>query len=222
MMSRMAAGRVPSALACGVALMLAAGCNGLSGIDDFVVEGDASADRTLGEEAAATGAADASPDGDSLLEAGADAAIRDARTRDAKGAEAAADATPDAMGDATAGGTPDATADATPDAPPDATPDATGADGCTVVTHSNGLGQAFYDCTPLGTRSIEEATAACVAYTGSASQCVNNPPACTTGSVCSSGAALCACWRYMGPPAGHVNNPAAACVCASGMDPTWQ
>jgi hypothetical protein len=220
----MAVDRVPSALAglalgvCGVALVLAAGCNGLSGIDDFVVEGDAGPDRTVGEAAAATGAADAAADGDSLTETGADAAIRDARTRDAKGGEAAADSAPDALEDATASGTPDARADATPDA----AADATGTDGCTVVTHSNGLGQAFYDCTPLGTRTIEEATAACIAYTGSASQCVNNPPACTTGSVCSSGAALCACWRYMGPPAGHVNNPVAACVCASGMDPTWQ
>jgi iron complex outermembrane receptor protein len=194
--------------------MFAAGCNSLTGVDGLVVAGNGGPDGTVVEEAAAPGAADGSSGGDARTDAeaggttGADGAL------DANGGEATTDATSQA--------TVDATDDATPDAEVDAASDGARTDSCSPVTHSNGLGQAFYDCTPLGTRTLAEATAACIAYAGSAGGCVNNPPACMTGSVCSSGATMCACWRYMGPTAGHVTNPAAACACPSGMDPTWQ
>ena len=41
-------------------------------------------------------------------------------------------------------------------------PDA-GGDACVLVTHSNGLGQTWQDCTPLGTYNEEEALKACKA-----------------------------------------------------------
>jgi hypothetical protein len=200
--------------ACVVALMHITACNTLTGVDDLVVEGNGAMDGSVAEEAAVPGSADGSSDGVAHTDAESSEATRDDGTLNANGGDAATDAAPEA--------TIDATDDATKDAAVDAIADGPLTDGCAVVTHSNGLGQAFYDCTPLGTRNMAEATSACIAYTGKASECVNNPPTCTTGSVCSSGAAMCACWRYMGPPAGHVTNPAPACACPSGMDPTWQ
>ncbi len=188
------------------ALLILTACNALTGVDYLVVEGNGASDAALVQEAGAVGPTDAE----------SSETTRDDGALDASGAEAAtgSDAAPEATVDAADGATRDASVDAASDG--------ADTDGCTVVTHSNGLGQAFHDCTSLGTRNVAEATAACIAYTGTASQCVNNPPACATGSVCSSGATMCACWRYMGPTAGHVTNPAAACACPSGMDPTWQ
>lgn len=183
---------------CALAGLEASGCNALSGIDNLVVESVAS---------------DASRDS---------AIARDGAGGDGNPAHGKGDANADAISQASDAGK-DADLDAKADAMlgKDATNDATDRDGGCLVVHSNGIGQSFEDCAPLGTRNLTEATAACVAYTGNAAQCINNPPGCTTGSVCSSGAAMCACWRYVGPAGGHVSPPAATCGCASGSSPAW-
>ena len=107
----------------------------------------------------------------------------------------------------------------------DARPEADAAqevEACSPVTHSDGLGQSWSDCAPLGTYDQAEAQAACEANGGS--PCVLN--AC--GAVCDvdpHSPGYCSCWVYAGALAGHVNNTAgcttpatASCV---GSD-TWQ
>ena len=72
-------------------------------------------------------------------------------------------------------------------------PEADIPEGCVIVTHDNGLGRTWQDCTPLGDRSQREALQAC----GS-----NN---CTYtdgyGGVCTgAGSPMCTCWD----PDGHI------------------
>jgi hypothetical protein len=57
-------------------------------------------------------------------------------------------------GTASAGGEPDSDA-GTGGAPP--------SDACALVTHSNGLGQTWQDCVPLGTYNLNQAMKACSA-----------------------------------------------------------
>jgi len=137
-----------------VAVVAAAGCNALSGIDDFAIESEASANV-------------------------------DAASGDSADGEA----------------------------------------GCAVeVAHSNGIGQTYFDCAPLDTFNATQALAACAAYTGDASLCIDDPRSCfTTGVVCSIGFTSCACWKYVGESSGKVSRPAATCtMCAvSPASPTW-
>ena len=86
----------------------------------------------------------------------------------------------------------------------DAAPEAGEAQACTLVTHSDGLGQTWQDCVALGTYDQAEAFRACVANGGA---CVLN--AC--GAVCDidpHSPGYCSCWDYASPLAGHVNNTA--------------
>jgi hypothetical protein len=95
--------------------------------------------------------------------------------------------------------------------------------------HDNGVGQTYYDCEPVGTYSAGLALKACVAYTGSASQCVSFPcsPSSLGPIICSAGAAspkVCMCWSYGGTNVGQVDNGggtgASNCFCPS-ADPPW-
>jgi hypothetical protein len=91
-------------------------------------------------------------------------------------------------------------------------------------THSNGLGQTFYDCTPPQTYTRDQATAACAAYTGNSSDCGDF--ACPEGgerAVCALSLTSCACWTYTGAHAGRVLNTGNLphCVCAGDTAPTW-
>jgi hypothetical protein len=76
--------------------------------------------------------------------------------------------------------------------------------------HDNGVGQTYYDCTPIGMYTSSLALKACIAYTGSASQCVSFP--CSNPSngpiICSSGALTknCMCWSWNGNDKGLVDN----------------
>jgi hypothetical protein len=76
--------------------------------------------------------------------------------------------------------------------------------------HDNGVGENYYDCTPIGTYSSALALKACIAYTGSAAQCVSFP--CSNPKngpiICSSGATNknCMCWSFNGNDIGLVDN----------------
>jgi hypothetical protein len=76
--------------------------------------------------------------------------------------------------------------------------------------HDNGEGQTYYDCTPIGTYTSALALKACIAYTGSASQCVSFPCSDPTNGpiICSSGATTknCMCWSFSGNDVGLVDN----------------
>jgi hypothetical protein len=107
--------------------------------------------------------------------------------------------------------------------------------GACEPQHDNGLGQTFYDCTPLGQYNSALALKACTAYTGSAVQCVQFPcmDVGTGPIICSSGNATknCLCWAFGGSNAGLFDNAggppgrnATNCYCpdlASGDTP-WQ
>ncbi len=89
--------------------------------------------------------------------------------------------------------------------------------------HSNGLGQSYYDCTPLGTYNQAQATEACTAFTGNASLCTLDPIPCGGSNehqICSNGASTCGCWRYSGLNTGQVNSNA-TCLCVPGTAPSW-
>jgi len=128
-----------------------------AGNDDDAAVREAAADAPHAIEAGpsdarAETAADADTDGDG-------GAPDSSGTRDGAG-DAAADAADDHATDDAAPDAPE-TDGATPDAPGGGT-DA-GSDGCVVTTHTNGVGQTWDDCSPLGTRTRAEAQSACSA-----------------------------------------------------------
>ncbi len=102
----------------------------------------------------------------------------------------------------------------------------------TTVTHDNGLGQRWTDCTPSGTYNEDEAVISCSYYPDA------NPHACGIAVTCDADAAVptvaacsmdfgvgaegpCDCWSFQGPGAGHVRASSLGCACASASDPTW-
>jgi hypothetical protein len=98
----------------------------------------------------------------------------------------------------------------------------TGCCGSSCQTaHSNGVGQSFYDCTPLNTYNATQATEACNAY-------VNvYGGSCGPGLVCGSGFVVCTtnvlpahCWQYTGAAAGHVSTGTTQ-LCPLTSDPFW-
>jgi hypothetical protein len=97
-------------------------------------------------------------------------------------------------------------------------------DTCQTV-HSNGLGQSYYDCNPLGTYTDTAAAAAASAWDSAATLVPGNViPGCPP-SGCNgwSGAKGCATWCWDGAYAGHVleNDFGMNCVCATQLSPTW-
>jgi hypothetical protein len=87
---------------------------------------------------------------------------------------------------------------------------------CQTV-HTNGVGESFYDCNPMGTYTLATAIEACVAYAetvgGNANDCVGGwtcPPGNTANqAVCYSalgGMTACSnyCWVYLGGASGDV------------------
>ncbi|HLK38771.1 MAG TPA: hypothetical protein VKU41_18545 [Polyangiaceae bacterium] len=109
-----------------------------------------------------------------------------------------------------------------------ATPQCCGT-GC-QTTHSNGVGQNFYDCLALGTYNALQQLAACVAFTGDAAKCMSvNMPSCPaflfnpTMAVCSTGS-QCDCWFLPAPGATQGTVQAATgsvCGCPVNNSPTW-
>jgi len=99
--------------------------------------------------------------------------------------------------------------------------------GCATI-HSNGLGQNYFDCFPLGTPGsagtynltmAQEARAAWpMAGTDSTATCPGSQAAAFRQT-----STMCAVWVYSGSLAGYVHLNAAnnSCLCPSGSDPTW-
>jgi len=104
--------------------------------------------------------------------------------------------------------------------------------GC-ETTHSDGVGQSFYDCNAAGSYNGSQAQAACTAYTGMASACTPSTVCCglnvgiclgmTAHSVCGSTGGKCYCWQYQGPNQGKVESEGSSCSasCGGGGDPSW-
>ena len=91
------------------------------------------------------------------------------------------------------------------------------------MTHSNGIGQSFYDCVPAGTYDLTQATAAANAWPVAAVSTFT--AACGTGMIyCKQAAAQCACWAYSGNRVGLVrlNDVSATCYCPGLIgNPSW-
>jgi hypothetical protein len=103
--------------------------------------------------------------------------------------------------------------------------------GVCQTTHSNGVGQSFFDCNKLGTYNQTQAQAACEAFAG-AGQCKKGTACCgglsalgaclgtTDSSECGTSGGNCRCWQYSGTSEGTVQTTCSASCGASG-DPGW-
>jgi hypothetical protein len=105
---------------------------------------------------------------------------------------------------------------------------------CQVV-HSDGTGQNYFDCTPLGTYNSPQAMKACNADTNQAGTCrdgfIAGSGLNTQTSVCKSvdptgQMGSCTCWAYSGTGTkmgtiGHVSVSANACQAPLATDPSW-
>lgn len=81
-------------------------------------------------------------------------------------------------------------------------------DDAGLVTHSDGIGQTWQDCAPLGTYDVAEAQAACKA---NAAPCVMHVCTGSDLAVCNLDPDVpgyCTCWTYAGTDVGHVNSQA--------------
>jgi len=110
------------------------------------------------------------------------------------------------------------------------------AEACALVTHSNGIGQSWADCAPLGTWDEAEAISACEAN----ATLTKSPPACVPNfcsgpspvAICDVDVQVpgfCTCWTFAGPAAGHVLSHAcdlgagpANAACAVQDNYTWE
>jgi hypothetical protein len=106
--------------------------------------------------------------------------------------------------------------------------------GSCQTTHSNGMGQSFYDCNALGGHGMAQAQAACEAFAG-AGKCSASTVCCgglsalgvclgtTDSSMCGAARGQCGCWQYSGTAVGTVQSPAGKCTAACGAtsDPAW-
>jgi hypothetical protein len=89
-------------------------------------------------------------------------------------------------------------------------------DACTPVLHSNGLGQSWTDCVPLGTYNEAQAKKACWAAVGPASamSLCNVTPSCNEAVFYAVGI-----WSYAGATAGYVSSMPVTCPTVS--SPMW-
>ncbi|MHB1845846.1 MAG: hypothetical protein ACYCWW_13550 [Deltaproteobacteria bacterium] len=96
------------------------------------------------------------------------------------------------------------------------------------VTHQNGLGEPFYDCTALGTYNQTQASEALKAWPTSVGATVfttecNRSSTNPNYGVCAQTSSQCACWYYQGSLVGTVTFDSSAknVVCPTSGDPTW-
>ena len=101
-------------------------------------------------------------------------------------------------------------------------------------THSNGIGESFFDCDKPGTIDAAHAKEACEAYAGPG-QCSNSALCCAVGlggicllgstamSECGSVQGQCFCWQYAGPFPGTVQAVKGKCTaaCGASSDTPW-
>jgi hypothetical protein len=100
--------------------------------------------------------------------------------------------------------------------------DASG-DSCALVQHSDGLGQSFDDCVPLGMYNSQLANDACMAAEQFPSV-LSLRETCNGADeyvICCSQGPLSACWDYQGLLIGHVCSGSYPC-CPSSSDPTYE
>lgn len=91
-----------------------------------------------------------------------------------------------------------------------------------ATTHSNGVGQSYYDCVSQGTFNSTQATEACSAYTTSACGTASCAGAGSNLVVCGTANGVCVCWDYSGTNSGHVHASLnSTCYCPSSSDPSW-
>jgi hypothetical protein len=93
--------------------------------------------------------------------------------------------------------------------------------GACQTIHSNGLGQNYFDCNPLGTYNATTATEAATAFSPTATitqvTCSGS-----NGVVLAQTATSCAAWDFSGNVVGHVNlSSSSACFCPTSGDPGW-
>jgi len=96
-------------------------------------------------------------------------------------------------------------------------------DSSAQTQHTNGLGQSFYDCTPLSTYNEQQATEAAHAWAGSVQTTVAS---CTDGSqaLVAHAYGSTAVWAYSGRSTGYVHlseGSDAHCPSAALGDPQW-
>ncbi len=98
-----------------------------------------------------------------------------------------------------------------------------------AVTHSNGIGQNYYDCVEAGTWNQTQAAEACTAYTKNqfvcqAAGCIGSDGG-PTGDLVICGnpdGGTCACWNYQGPDIGYVHQSGnTSCFCPNTNDFKW-
>jgi hypothetical protein len=102
-------------------------------------------------------------------------------------------------------------------------------EACVPTTHTDGVGQTWQDCAPVGTYTQAEAEAACMANGGAlcvASDC-GGSGSLAVCDVDPHGAGNCICWVYSGALVGDVNvmggcTNALQASCNSGPPYTWQ
>jgi hypothetical protein len=187
------------------ALLAANACNTLSGIDDFSVRTDAETGID-GSDQGDVGGSSGSV-GDSAAQGDDGTATRDATGGDGATRDGARDT--GTLGDAKS------------DASDSGGAEAGSCDGG-LVTHANGLGQMFSDCTPLNTFNQTQAFEACAAFSGDAGACKVDPGISCMGNVVCSTGAVCGCWVYDGShPGRYCSAGTAACCCPGASGPMW-
>jgi len=225
-----------------VALLPAVGtsCAEAEDLGRFSVADDGG-DATLGDEVASDAEGDGGPDaaadsgGDAAPEAAADCGPTDTTTNCA-GCGNACDTTN------SSGATCDGTtchytgcdagrADCDMSAPDTngcecPTPGCCGS-GC-QVRHDTGVKLlSYYDCTPIGTYDMTQASEACLAFTGNVAMCQNDVIVCggdggSEDTICTPTAGKCACWDYSGAAAGYMHKSAnATCKCPTTGETMW-
>src|SRR5271155_3117350 len=98
-------------------------------------------------------------------------------------------------------------------------------DACTPVTHSNGVGQTWTDCVPLGTYNETQAMKACAAvYDGDAGTCIPMSSWCGANVVVSN---VTGCgtqvWNYQSVDVSRDGRVNASCndTCPQSTDAIW-
>ncbi len=96
-----------------------------------------------------------------------------------------------------------------------------------ATTHTNGVGESYWDCVDAGTYDQTQAGKACTAYTNAQFAC--SPASCVGDAgdlvICGSpDGGACGCWDYTGTDKGYVfksNSPEAGCFCPNTTDSIW-
>lgn len=94
-------------------------------------------------------------------------------------------------------------------------------EACALVTHDNGLGQAWKDCVPLGTYNVEQAMKACEASDAKTCSVVTacGPSAPEVRGYNADTTKIIGRWGYTGSLAGYVGTGSLGELCLGASDP---